>query len=150
VEEHNSNYSSYGKEYHMPTVIWKYGDTMVTDYYNDAEKYSHSVVDQPGDFGYGDWLKRAYYESEYDSTYFPAGYSVISDREIRFAYSYSMDAAENPCTLYTYRFDENGNLTEILYEDVDGMWGGYVTHYFVTDTPEEEIRSWVESKQAEQ
>ena len=146
VEEHNSHYSSYDTIFHMSKVIWKYGDTMVTDYYNDVENYSHSVADQPGDFGYGDWLKRSYFPSEYDSIYFPAGFGIISDREIRLAYSYSMDSAENPCTLYTYRFDENGNLTEIVYERVAGMWGGYVTHYFVTDTPESEIQAWVESK----
>ena len=146
VEKHNPSYSSYGTGYHVTEVIWKYGTTMVTDYYNDAENYSHSVVDTPDDgFGYGDWLKRTYHPSEYDSIYFPAGYGLISDREIRLAYAYSMDAAENPCVLYTYRFDENGNLTELIRENAGGMWGGYVTHYFVTDTPEEEIQSWVQS-----
>jgi len=151
VEELNSSYSSYGDSYHMATVIWKYGDTMVTDYYNDVEKYSHSsVADGPDDFGYGDWLKRTYYPSEYDSIYFPAGYGLISEREIRLAYSYSMDSAANPCTLYTYRFDEQGNLTELMRESCGGMWDGYVTHYFVTDTPESEIQAWVAAKKAEQ
>lgn len=150
VEKYASSYSSYESRDRMTEVIWKYGSTMVKDYYNDVESYSHSVVDEPGDFGYGDWLKRSYYESEYDSIYFPAGYGVISDREITLAYSYSQDSADNPCTLYTYRFDENGKLTEILQESCDSMWGGYVTRYTVTHTPESEIQSWVEAKKAEQ
>ena len=74
---------------------------------------------------------------------------MISDREIRLAYSYSMDAVDYPCILFTYRFDEDGNLVELLRENCDGLWGGYVTHYFVTDVPEIEIKTWVETKKAE-
>jgi len=150
VEKHNSSYSSYGTGYEMSEVIWKHGTTMVTDYHNNAGKYSHSVVDEPGDFGYGDWYLRTFYPSEYDSIYFPDGYGLISDREIRLAYAYSSDAAENPAVLYTYRFDEAGNLTELVYERMGGMWEGFVTHYFVTDTPDSEIQSWVEAKKAAQ
>ena len=150
VEQYESGYSSYEERERMTEVLWKYGDTMVEDFYNKVESYSHSAVTQPGDFGYGDWFKRSYYESEYDSIYFPQGYGLISDREIRLAYSYSQNAADNPCILFTYRFDENGNLVELLRENCDGMWGGYVTRYVVTDTPESEIRAWVEAKQAEQ
>ena len=149
VEEYNSPYSTYGEGMTMVQVIWKYGSTMVTDYHNDVGNYSHSVVDEPGEFGYGDWLKRTFYPSEYDCIYFPEGYGLISDREIRFAYAYSQEAAENPCTLYTYRFDEDGNLTYILKENCDGLWGGYQTLYVVTDTPEADVRSWVEAKKAE-
>ena len=134
----------------MTDIHWKYGSTMVRDYYNDVERYSHSVVSEPGGFGYGNWLKRSFYESEYDSIYFPAGYSVISDSEIKLAYSYSQNSPDNPCTLYTYRFDDDGNLTEIQQENVDGIWGGYVTRYIVTETPESEIQAWVEAKKAEQ
>lgn len=150
VEQYESSYSSYEERERMTEVLWKYGDTMVEDFYNKVESYSHSAVTQPGDFGYGDWFKRSFYESEYDSIYFPQGYGLISDREIRLAYSYSQNAADNPCILFTYRFDENGNLVELLRENCDSMWGGYVTRYVVTDTPESEIRAWVEAKQAEQ
>ena len=150
VETYNSGYSIYDERYRMTEIHWKYGSTMVQDYYNDVESYSHSSVSEPGGFGYGDWLKRNYYESEYDSIYFPAGYGLISDREIRLAFSYSQNSAENPCTLYTYRFDDDGNLTEIQQENVDGMWGDYVTRYVVTETPEAEIQAWVEAKKAEQ
>jgi len=150
VEKYESSYSPYGKEFRMTEVHWKYGNTMVVDFYNKVEDYSHSVVEAPGDSFYGLWLVRSHYESEYDSIYFPAGYGVISDREICLAYSYSQNSADNPCRLYTYRFDENGNLIEIVQESLDAMWGGYVTHYFVTDTPESEIQAWVEAKQAQQ
>lgn len=150
VEKYESIHSSYAERDRMTEVFWKYGATMVEDYYNKVEDYSHSVVTQPGDFGYGDWFKRSYYESEYDSIYFPAGYGLISDREIRLAYAYSRDAGDNPCKLFTYRFDENGNLTEILKEDCDGWWAGYVVRYVVTDTPESEIQAWVTQKQSEQ
>ena len=150
VEKYESSYSAYGDDFRMTAVIWKYGNTMVQDYYNKVEDYSHSVVDEPGGMFYGEWLKRTHFPSEYDSIYFPAGYSVISDKEIRFAFSYSQNALDNPCRLYTYRFDENGNLIEILHESCDGMWGGYVTKYVVTETQESEIQTWVESKKAEQ
>lgn len=150
VEKYESSYSSYSDREHMTAVLWKYGDTMVQDFYNDVESYSHSVVDEPDSSFYGEWLKRTHFPSEYDSVYFPAGYGLISDREIRLVFSYSQDAADNPCILFTYRFDENGNLIEIEREDCGSMWGGYVTRYIVTDTPEDEIQTWVEAKKAEQ
>ena len=150
VEKYQSSYSAYGDAMRMTAVLWKYGTTMVQDYYNNVESYSHSAVDEPGDFSYGKWLQRNYYESDYDSIYFPGGYGLISDREIRLVYSYTQDSPDNPCRLYTYRFDENGNLTEILEESLDSMWHGYVTHYIVTDTPETEIKAWVEAKKAAQ
>ncbi|MBQ6719658.1 MAG: M56 family metallopeptidase [Oscillospiraceae bacterium] len=149
VEQYGSSYSAYGDGFYLSDVIWKYGTTMVNDYYNDVGNYSHSSVDEPGDTFYGRWLERTHFPSEYDSIYFPAGYSVISDQEIRFAFSHSQNALDNPCRLFTYRFDDAGNITEILEEQRDGLWGGYITHYIVTDTPEEEIRSWVEAKKAE-
>ena len=95
-------------------------------------------------------LSGLYFESEYDSIYFPAGYGLISEREITLAYSYSQDAADNPCRLYTYCFDEAGNLIEIQKQAMDSMWGGYVTKYVVTETPESEIQAWIEAKMAEQ
>lgn len=149
VEKYESSYSPYEERERMTEVHWKYGNTMVIDFYNNAENYSHSAVQGPDGIFYGLWLKRSFYESAYDSVYFPQGYGLISDREIRLAYSYSQDSVDNPCTLYTYRFDENGNLTEIEQEYCDGLWDGYVTRYVVTDTPESEIQAWVEAKQAE-
>ena len=150
VEKYESSYSTYGDGFRMTEVHWKYGDTMVVDFYNKVEDYSHSVVEKPGDIFYGLWLERSHFESEYDSIYFPAGYGLISEREITLAYSYSQDAADNPCRLYTYRFDEAGNLIEIEEQAMDSMWGGYVTKYVVTETPESEIQAWVEAKKAEQ
>ena len=150
VEKYSSSYSTYGEGLRMSEIHWKYSDTMVVDFYNKADSYSHSVVEKPGDIFYGIWLERSTYESEYDSIYFPAGYGVISDREITLAYSYSQNSPDNPCTLYTYRFDDAGNLTEIQEERVDGLWGGHVTRYVVTDTSESEIQAWVEAKKAEQ
>lgn len=150
VEKYESGYSDYDERYRMSEIHWKYGDTMVIDFYNKVEDYSHSVVEKPGDIFYGLWLERSHYESEYDSIYFPAGYGLISDQEITLAYSYSQDAADNPCRLFTYRFDEAGNLIEIEKQAMDSMWSGYVTRYVVTETPESEIQAWVEAKMAEQ
>ena len=99
---------------------------------------------------YGSWLDRIDFSDVYDSVYFPAGYRVISDREIRCVYSYSRNAVDNPCSLITYRFNEAGNLTEIEIESVDSMWDGHVTRYIVTDASESEIRTWVEMKKAEE
>ena len=149
VEINASGYSDYDANSHMTDVIWKYGTTQVRDYYNKVENYSHSSVCEPGDFMYGEWFLRSYTPSEYESIYFPAGYSIISDREITLVHSYSQNAVYNPCTIYTYRFDEAGNLTEIQTTSMDFMWSGHVTRYVVTDTPESEIQSWVEAKKAE-
>lgn len=149
VEKYDYGYSDYDTRARLTDVFWKYGSTIVQDYYNDVENYSHSSVDEPGDSLYGYWLKRTYYPSEYDSIYFPEGYSIISDREIQLVFSYSQDAAYNPCRIYTYRFDEAGNLTEIETMDMDNIWAGHVTRYVVTNTPESEIQAWVEAKKAE-
>ena len=40
--------------------------------------------------------------------------------------------------------------TRIVLSRMDSMWGGYVTKYVVTETPESEIQAWVEAKKAEQ
>ena len=149
VEVHASGYSDYDAKSHMTDVIWKYGTTQVRDYYNKVENYSHSYVCEPGDFMYGEWFLRSHTPSEYESVYFPAGYSIISDCEITLVHSYSQNAVYNPCTIYTYRFDEAGNLTEIQTTSMDFMWSGHVTRYVVTDPPESEIQAWVEAKKAE-
>ena len=150
VEKHTSSVWDYCPDTQMTEVIWKYGDTMVEDFYNKAGSYSHSWVGHPGDSLYGTWFKRSWSSGDYDCIYFAEGYSVISDREIRFGQSYSQTSSDNPVTLYTYRFDENGNLTDILYERCGGLWNGFVTHYVITDTPESEIKAWVEEQQAQQ
>lgn len=149
IEQHETGHSDYDPEIRMTRVIWKHGTTMVTDYYNDVEIYSHSSVHEPGDTLYASWLNRVSYTSAYDSIYFPEGFGIISDREIRLVFSYSKDAAYNPCSLFTYRFDEDGNLSEIEIESMDNIWAGHVTRYVVTRTPESEIQTWVEAKKAE-
>lgn len=149
VEKYDYGYSDYDTRARLTDVFWKYGSTMVQDYYNDVEKYSHSSTKEPDDSLYGYWMKRTAYPSEYDSIYFPEGYSIISDREIQLVFSYSQDAAYNPCRIYTYRFDEAGNLTEIETMDMDNIWAGHVTRYVITDTPESEIQAWVEAKKAD-
>lgn len=146
VEKWDISNLKYDSAPQMKEVIWKYGETVVYDIYKQ-EAYSHSSMPTPGDFLYDDWIKRDLFGSAYDSTYFPKGYSVISDSEIRFVYSHSKNAADNPARLYTYRFDESGNLTDILEESCDAMWGGYITHYIITDTPESEIASAVAERQ---
>ena len=147
VEKWTGTNSKYDPTPKMTKVIWKYGETIVTDIYKQ-EAYSHSVAQTPGDLLYDDWIKRGLFDSAYDSTYFPKGYSVISDSEIRFVYSGNQNAADNPARLYTYRFDESGNLSEILVEYCGPSWNGYTTHYLITDTPESEIASAVEERQA--
>ncbi len=149
VEKYGSGYSDYDENMRMTDVFWKHGTAFVRDYYNDVERYSHSSVAEPGGILYENWLESITFESVYDSVYFPEGYSIISDREIRLVLSYSKDAADNPCRLLTYRFDESGDLTEIEIENMDSMWAGHVTRYVVTDTPESEIQAWVEAKEAE-
>ena len=46
--------------------------------------------------------------------------------------------------------EKDGELYQEVEETVDGLWGGHVNRYVVTETPESEIRAWVEAKQAEQ
>lgn len=127
-------------------VIWKYGDTEVHDIYK-ADGLSHSYTNKPDNMFYGDWLKRSWYTDTYDCYYFPADYSVISDEEITFALSGSQ--INHFVTLYTYRFDEQGNLTEVIKRSSDSFWNGYTTRYVITQTPESEIQAWVEQVAAQ-
>ncbi len=148
VEKYNPIYGAQG-DMQLTQVMWKYGDMEVTEYYKQGV-YSHCTYDTPeDDWSYQFWLKRELDDAGYDSVYFPTGYSVISDREIRFAQAYSSNASDNPCTLYTYRFDENGNITEILKEYLDSMWNGHITRYVITDTPGSEIQATVQQRQIE-
>ena len=107
---------------------------------------SHSYTQKPDNMFFGDWLKRSWYTDTYDCYYFPADYSVISDEEITFALSSSQ--INHFVTLYTYRFDEQGNLTEVIKRSSDSFWNGYTTHYVITQTPESEIQACVEQVEA--
>lgn len=130
---------------YLDQVIWKYGDTEVHDVYK-ADGLSHSYTQKPDNDFFGDWLKRSWNTGTYDCYYFPADYSVISEDEITFALSSSQNF--HYVTLYTYRFDGQGNLTEILRRSSDAFWNGYTTRYVITDTPESEIQAWVEQVEA--
>ena len=147
VEEIADPRNPYYDVSYLNQVIWKYGDTEVHDVYR-ATGLSHSYTQKPDNDFFGDWTKRSWYNDEYDCYYFPADYSVISDEEITFALSGSQNF--HYVTLYTYRFDEQGNLTEILRRSSDSFSNGYTTHYVITDTPESEIQAWVEQVAAAQ
>ena len=127
-------------------VIWKYGDMEVHDIYR-ADGLSHSYTQKPDNDFFGDWTKRSWYNDEYDCYYFPADYSVISEEEITFALSGSQ--INHFVTLYTYRFDEAGDLTEITKKYIDDLWNNYTIRYVITDTPESEIQAWVEQVAAQ-
>lgn len=145
VEEIADPRNAYYDLSYLDQVIWKYGDTEVHDVYK-ADGLSHSYTQKPNNDFFGDWLKRSWYNDTYDCYYFPADYSVISENEITFALSSSQNF--HYVTLYTYRFDEQGNLTEILRRSSDAFSSGYTTRYVITDTPESEIQAWVEQVEA--
>lgn len=110
---------------------WAVGEDMATSFYNDAGSYSHSIVESGEDRLWANWCDYDTSRQPYYSIYFPEGESVISDREISFLYSFSSNAWCNPLYRYTYRFDEQGNLTELEW-------------YFVQDGPEATIRYCLE------
>lgn len=148
VEKYTPTFVRYGEAPSLSQVIWRYNDTVVYDFYNDAGQYSHSAPDypkDPSDEFHMNWWERSGYDSPYSSLYFGKGRSIISDREIRFVQTWGRNSADNPNTIYTYRFNESGELTEFL---IEYAWDSY-TRYVVTDTPESEIQAWVEAKQAE-
>ena len=58
-------------------------------------------------------MKRNLFDSPYENIYFPEGYSVISPEEITFLQSFGSESLDFFCSVYTYRFDTQGNLTEI-------------------------------------
>ena len=107
------------------------GEDMAVCFYNDAGSYSHSIVDSGEDRLWANWCDYDISRQPYYSIYFPEGESIISDREISFLYSFSSNAWCNPLYRYTYRFDEQGNLTELEW-------------YFVQDGPEATIRYCLE------
>lgn len=143
VELWTTGYSDYDDGAYLSQVYWHCDGTQVTDYYKQ-EQYSHSVTETAGGLFYGNWLKRSWENDDYDCMYFPEGCSVISDREISFGQSLSKSSG-SPCTVYTYYFDELGNIREIVVKYPD-RWN---YRYVVTETNEEEIREYVARKQAE-
>lgn len=149
VEQHYGPHTKYGTQETMPSVYWNYNHTQVWDIYHGGE-YSHSCVSKADDHFYNDWMKRSWYNEEYDCMYFADGYSLISDSEITFVHSYGRTGWADTSRLFTYRFDENGELCEIIEQGLYSEFNGYYTRYVVTDTPKEEIQQWVETKQAEQ
>ena len=125
--------------------FWQYNGELAESYYNNAGSYSHTYIEATADIQYGLWYDYSYYHQPYESIYFPKGQSVISDREITFLHSYSQTAGDNPLIRYTYRFDGQGNLTEIEYVGFDDAWGGFVTRYVLTDTPDTVIQEKMET-----
>ena len=110
---------------------WAAGEDMATSFYNNAGSYSHSIVESGEDRLWANWCDYDTSRQPYYSIYFPEGESIISDREISFLYGFSSNAWCNPLYRYTYRFDEQGNLTELEW-------------YFVQDGPEATIRYCLE------
>lgn len=130
-------------------IIWKYGDTEVYDVYNGGF-YSHSFSQTKDDgFMYQDWSCRCFGNEEYACYFFPEEYAVISDQEISFGFGYSQTAYGDPLIIYSYRFDENGNLFEIIHRSRCNEFAGRYTRYTITSTPEEEIHNWVSAKIAQ-
>ena len=148
MEKYQCSGNSYFSNEDLDEVIWRYDGSEVYDFYG-SQGYRHSVADS--DVMFESWAKRSYWNEPYDSYYFSKDYSVISDWEIRFAHSFSQSNAYSTLEVYTYLFDEAGSLYEI---DVDHRYYdgqiGTTSRYVVTDTPESEIKTWVEKVKAEQ
>lgn len=125
-------------------VIWRDGGTEAYDIY-DSTGYRHSFTETAdSQIMFESWCERSYGNENRESYYISKDYNVISDREISFAYSYSQESSTDPIRIYTYLFDEDGGLREIqtTYRWQSG-WRT-ATRYVVTDTPESEIKAWVE------
>lgn len=120
--------------------ILQYGGDLAVAIYNEGT-YSHCFVESGDDRLWDGWYNYSYYPGPYDSFYFPEGQSVISDNEITFLYSSSQASEDNPLTRCTYRFDKQGNITEIEREGFG--WGAYVVRYTFLETPESEIQQTV-------
>ena len=128
---HAKQFSRHGGDDCLTEEYWSMGEDMAVCFYNDAGSYSHSIVDSGEDRLWANWCDYDISRQPYYSIYFPEGESVISDREISFLYSFSSNAWCNPLYRYPYRFDEQGNLTELEW-------------YFVQDGPEATIRYCLE------
>lgn len=128
---HAKQFSRHGGDDCLTEEYWSMGEDMAVCFYNDAGSYSHSIVESGEDRLWANWCNYDTSRQPYYSIYFPEGESIISDREISFLYSFSSNAWCNPLYRYTYRFDEQGNLTELEW-------------YFVQDGPETTIRYCLE------
>ena len=128
---HAKQFSRHGGDDCFTEEYWSMGEDMAVCFYNDAGSYSHSIVESGEDRLWANWCNYDTSRQPYYSIYFPEGESIISDREISFLYSFSSNAWCNPLYRYTYRFDEQGNLTELEW-------------YFVQDGPEATIRYCLE------
>ncbi len=125
-------------------VIWRDGGTEAYDIYGSTG-YRHSFTETAdSQVMFENWCERSYGNENRESYYISKDYNVISDREISFAHSYSQESSNDPICIYTYLFDEDGGLREIqtTYRSQSG-WRT-ATRYVVTDTPESEIKAWVE------
>ena len=141
-------YSIDGNEYYhsedLQKVIWRDGGTEAYDIYGSTG-YRHSFTETAdSSVMFESWCERSYGNENRESYYISKDYNVISDREISLAYSYSQESSSDPIRIYTYLFDEDGGLREIqtTYRWQSG-WRS-ATRYVVTDTPESEIKAWVE------
>lgn len=149
VEQWYGPMTQYSTDDTLEAVYWHYGDTQVWDVYHQGQ-YAHSVAEKPDGFFYGDWMKRSHDNDAYDCMYFVEGNSLISDHEITFVQSLSRTGWADTSRQFTYKFDENGNICEIVYRYLaDSVFTQYV-RYVLTPTPEAEIKAWVEQKYAEQ
>ena len=134
----------------LQKVIWRDGETEAYDIYGSTG-YRHSFTETAdSQVMFESWCERSYGNENRESYYISKDYNVISDREISFAYSYSQESSSDPIRIYTYLFDEDGGLREIqtTYRSQSG-WRT-ATRYVVTDTPESEIKAWVEKVKSEQ
>lgn len=134
----------------LQEVIWRDGGTEAYDIYGSTG-YRHSFTETAdSSVMFESWCERSYGNENRESYYISKDYNVISDREISLAYSYSQESSSDPIRIYTYLFDEDGGLREIqtTYRSQSG-WRT-ATRYVVTDTPESEIKAWVEKVKAEQ
>lgn len=128
----------------LQQVIWRDGGTEAYDIYGSTG-YRHSFTETAdSQVMFESWCERSYGNENRESYYISKDYNVISDREISFAYSYSQESSTDPIRIYTYLFDEDGGLQEIqtVYRSQSGWCTA--TRYVVTDTPESEIKAWVE------
>ena len=128
----------------LQQVIWRDGGTEAYDIYGSTG-YRHSFTETAdSQVMFESWCERSYGNENRESYYISKDYNVISDREISLAYSYSQESSTDPIRIYTYLFDEDGGLREIqtTYRSQSG-WRT-ATRYVVTDTPESEIKAWVE------
>lgn len=150
MEQYSIDGNAYYHSEDLQKVIWRDGGTEAYDIY-DSTGYRHSFTETAdSQVMFESWCKRSYGNENRESYYISKDYDVISDREISLAYSYSQESSSDPIRIYTYLFDEDGGLREIqtTYRSQSG-WRT-ATRYVVTDTPESEIKAWVEKVKSEQ